>query len=702
MKNFYLALLIVVASSGLVPVSASAAATPPSPDPTRPRINQQEAAALSSLTYTAPLGIGGAAPQTITGGVLGPSREVFGFGLASSLADPTFGYPTWDFGTLTTVAFFGLHVQDNGTFAADAGWTTWNSSQLTGLVTMAHAKGTKVVLTIILQDFGAGTPHMCAGLSNYLTTITNTVAEVKAKGVDGVNVDYEGLNGSCGTTDPSWTRNAFTYFMSQLRPKLPAAFLTVDTYASSSTDPLGFFDVAGLNPNVDAFFVMAYDLEYSNYSRPPLGCPSFCLGPTSPLAGYYYNQTNTVSQYVAAVPASKVILGVPYYGRVACVGAPTANATPVGAVTAAMYVDASTETTSPDVKPGSYVTHRDANDPTGEVRWDTWFNTAMNCNRELYWDDTVALGHKYDLVNANNLRGVGIWTLNYGGGSKELWQLLSLKFAPTSPWSSLNGVLISGPGASSWGAARTDVFAVGGDSGLWQNSFNGTAWGGWAPLGGIVTGDPGAVSWGAGRIDVFVRGQDGALWPRYSDGTTWFGGWEWLGGGMQYGPRVASMAPMRLDIFITGNDNQLWHKYWSGGWGWSGWEPLGGVLTSAPAVTSWGSNRLDIFARGADNQIWHFGWGGTGWFGWEPLGGQFISGPAAASCTPGHLDVFALGTDQAIWRKGWNGTQWSAWQRQGGYWSGDPGAVCPPGTTNVSLFERGPDGAIWRTSLPGS
>src|ERR1051326_7895824 len=51
----------------------------------------------------------------------GPQREVFGFALASSLSDPTVGYPTWDFSLLSTVAFFGLHVNDDGTFANDAG-----------------------------------------------------------------------------------------------------------------------------------------------------------------------------------------------------------------------------------------------------------------------------------------------------------------------------------------------------------------------------------------------------------------------------------------------------------------------------------------------------------------------------------------------------------------------------------------------------
>ena len=368
-------------------------------------------------------------PQAVAGPG-GPLREVFGFALASSLSDPTVGYPSWDFSLLSTVAFFGLHVNDDGTFANDAGMTVWNSAQLTSLVSTAHAHGTKVVLTIILQDFGAGTPHMCAGLMHGSTTVANTVAQVKAKGVDGVNVDYEGLNGSCGTKNSSWARQDFPALMGTFRAALPAgSYLSVDTYASSAIDSLGFYDVHALSASVDSFFVMAYDLEYSNYLRPPASCHSFCLGPTSPLGYYYYNDAAITNQYLAAVPASKVILGVPYYGRKACVAAAVPNAYPTSAVVADTYLDASQEATSNLVKPGSYSTHRDTHDPAGQERWDTWINTSLNCIRELYWDDATALAAKYAMVNAAGLRGVGMWNLNYGGGAPELWSLLSTYFA---------------------------------------------------------------------------------------------------------------------------------------------------------------------------------------------------------------------------------------------------------------------------------
>ncbi len=371
-----------------------------------------------------------AAPRALPS-VVGPhtSREVFGFALASSLSDPTVGYPSWNFDLLSTVAFFGVHVDTAGHFVGDNGWNVWNSSALTNLVSLAHQHGVKVVLTIILQDFSANTPNMCAGLMHADATVAQTAAEVTAKGVDGVNIDYEGLDGSCGTSDPYWAQHAMTGMARSMRTALgSSSYFSIDTYAGAAGDGYGFFDVVGLANYVDSMFVMAYDMEYSNYSGAPLYCSSFCLGPTSPLTAYRYNVTSVMSEYVAAVPASKVILGVPYYGRKACVGSATSpNQYPTSRVVADSYLDASTEASYFEVKPGTYAIHRESNS-AGMERWDTWYNTALNCIRELYWDDTVSLGKKYDLVNADGLRGVGIWNLNYGGGAPELWAALQSHF----------------------------------------------------------------------------------------------------------------------------------------------------------------------------------------------------------------------------------------------------------------------------------
>src|SRR5712664_2558735 len=67
-----------------------------------------------------------------------PSREVFGFALAGSLGDPTVGYPSWDFSLLSTVAYFGLHVNWDGTIVSDSGLNMWNSSTLNCLLSTAR------------------------------------------------------------------------------------------------------------------------------------------------------------------------------------------------------------------------------------------------------------------------------------------------------------------------------------------------------------------------------------------------------------------------------------------------------------------------------------------------------------------------------------------------------------------------------------
>jgi len=298
-------------------------------------------------------------------------------------------------------------------------------------------------------------------VSGGAVTVAATVAQVKAKGVDGVNLDYEGLDGSCGTSDPYWSQHAMTAFAQKMRAGLGSSYyLSVDTYASSAADGYGFFDVAGLAAYVDSFFVMAYDLEYSNYAYLPVGCARLCLGPTAPLTAYYYNDTNTVAQYASVVAADKVILGVPYYGRKACVSGVVANAYPNGAVTADSYLDAISEPTDSLVQPGSYAAHRDANDPTGQERWDTWVNSSLGCTRELYWDDAYSLGLKYDLVNRTGLRGVGIWALNYGGGEPELWDLGVFEGGYPAARARVAARLGDGSAGSSTEAARTAVRAV--------------------------------------------------------------------------------------------------------------------------------------------------------------------------------------------------------------------------------------------------
>src|SRR5882672_6384028 len=190
-------------------------------------------------------------------------REVFGFAYASSIGDPTIGYPSWNMSLLSTVAYFGVHVDWTGALVNDSGLAIWNNPNgpVPGLISTAHASGTKVVLTVIMMDATPGTRNMCSALNRAGVTIQQTVAQVKAKGIDGVNIDYESNNTMCN--DPGFpvvsSQSLFTAFVSNMRSALPAgSYLSVDTYSGSAgyrngSTYLGFYDIGALANYVDSF-----------------------------------------------------------------------------------------------------------------------------------------------------------------------------------------------------------------------------------------------------------------------------------------------------------------------------------------------------------------------------------------------------------------------------------------------------------------
>lgn len=357
----------------------------------------------------------------------GPQREVFGFVNYYNLSDPSLGYKTWNFRLLTTVAFFAIQVNSgDGHLVAgtDSAWLALNSSAMADLINTAHANGVRVIVSLNLH----GDSGVCAGLvaANTQQTISQALTEVSLIGIDGVNLNYEANNIVCpnGLT----TRDQMTAFVKAFRAAMPSGYLAVDTYAGSAEDNLEFFDITGLAPYVDSFFVMSYDSDYSNSTEAPLNCTSYCFNPVSPLNTYRFNVSKTISQYTALVSPSKVIIGQPYYGRRGCVPSlDVAHQYPIPNTNfvTTPYTFASTVASQTGVY--NFAAHRDPGD--GVAEWDTWYDTDWGCNREQYFDDVVSLGAKYDLINHSGIAGVGIFTLDYGGGSPELWSLLATYFS---------------------------------------------------------------------------------------------------------------------------------------------------------------------------------------------------------------------------------------------------------------------------------
>ena len=124
-------------------------------------------------------------------------------------------------------------------------------------------------------------------------------AAVRDRGADGVNLDFEPL--ASGYADE------FVLFLKAVRTELnrvKAGYqLTYDTTGFVGNYPLEASVGAGA---ADAIFVMGYDYRTAGSST---------AGSIDPLSGPKYDLTDTVRTYTARVSPSRVILGLPWYGR---------------------------------------------------------------------------------------------------------------------------------------------------------------------------------------------------------------------------------------------------------------------------------------------------------------------------------------------------------------------------------------------------
>ena len=145
-----------------------------------------------------PAGKGAAAsPQTAGSGTASPNtaitvlrREVLGFLPYWELGS------TLDYNTLSTVAYFGIDLNTDGSLdEAGSGWNGWRSSTMTSVINNAHAHGTRVVLTV--ESFAwssSGASSQTALLSSpsaSLNAAQQIAAEVNGSGADGVDLDFE-------------------------------------------------------------------------------------------------------------------------------------------------------------------------------------------------------------------------------------------------------------------------------------------------------------------------------------------------------------------------------------------------------------------------------------------------------------------------------------------------------------------------------
>lgn len=354
-------------------------------------------------------------------------HEVFGFA------------PYWtlhkldnvDFTTLTTLAYFGVPLDDEGNIdTEDLGYKRFHSERATELFEKAHAHGTRIVMTVTIMENDTIEAFLESDEAQK-RAIEQSVAEVKNRGIDGINVDIEYVG------DPGQKkRDKFSNFVKHITQAMhkadPDSRVTVSVYAASvKTKKL--YDIARLGKDADGVFMMAYDFATTGSQN---------AMPTAPLYGYkegkyWYDVSTAVEDFLTLMPSEKLILGLPWYGYNYPVSEPEIKAARYEGYSyyywqnrrrylahfkptanAQTYASAAEDITA----------EKTGWDDVGKVGWMAYQTDGIW--RMLFLDDERSLALKYQFAKKNNLGGVGMWALGFDNGKTELWSLLKEEFGP--------------------------------------------------------------------------------------------------------------------------------------------------------------------------------------------------------------------------------------------------------------------------------
>ncbi|MGD0409382.1 MAG: glycosyl hydrolase family 18 protein, partial [Candidatus Limnocylindrales bacterium] len=504
--------IALAASTGLAATSPAMANAADAAATTGPSVQYQEAVSHAGESYSfAPGGVvtvpfrprlgdptvvDGAAPVALPAGqgstavapdlTTGPGSATPS-GTTNLLRREVFGFlPYWELGstldytTLSTIAYFGVDLNTDGTLNKSSnGWNGWVSSTMISVINGAHANGTRVVLTVqsFAYDSGgaAAQTDVLSSPTASLTAVQQIVAEVVRRGVDGVDLDFEPIA-------PGQSANYVT-FVRTLRAQLDAVHpgyeVTFCATGRPTTYDLGNLLAPGA---ADAVFIMGYNLRGGS----PAATGS--IDPlTSPLLNY--DLTDTVNAFLAQAPASKIILGLPWYGEAWSTGtATTGNVPPANPATygqpAEVYYSTAAGLAAED--PGTTPCQAGWPQPcvlgkfydtVEQTAWTAYYGNyggTQNSWRELYFDDSQALGAKLNAIDGWNLRGAGIWALGYdnNNGDGDLTNTIAAKFEtsgatyhPMTPARLLD--TRNGTGLSGKLSANTPAtFAVAGQGGI--------------------------------------------------------------------------------------------------------------------------------------------------------------------------------------------------------------------------------------------
>ena len=317
---------------------------------------------------------------------------------------------------LTTLGLFSVTDTNKGELnTRQTGYRRITGEPGTRIIREAHERGLRVEL--VFTSFGeARNRALFADEARQSATITALVALAGDLGLDGINVDIEGL-------DPLSVAE-YGDFVGRLRAAAVALDAGDRVTVATQANVLGAaMAAAAVAAGADRAFMMGYDYRVAGSSP----------GATSPLdrRGGDRDLAWSIELYAAAgVPPERILLGLPLYGMAWPVAGPVVGAPETGRGEAwiprrhldvlgdatfaplrdeqeqvEVYLFGSDGTLGPP-SPGSSAS-------TGDLTW-----TAV------YVDSPATLAPKLALANEHGFAGAGLWAIGYERGLPGYTQLM--------------------------------------------------------------------------------------------------------------------------------------------------------------------------------------------------------------------------------------------------------------------------------------
>ncbi|MER6472977.1 glycoside hydrolase family 18 protein [Streptomyces collinus] len=269
--------------------------------------------------------------------------------------------------------------------------------------------GLKVLWSFGGWTWSAGFGEAAKNPAAFARSCYDLVKNPKWAGVfDGIDIDWEYPN-ACGNTCDASGREAFRNVMAALRSKfgsgnLVTAAITADATAGGKIDAANY---AGAAPYVDWYNPMTYDYFGAWDAAGP-------TAPHSPLNSYtgipkanFYTSATIAKLKGLGIPASKLLLGIGFYGRGwtgVTQAAPGGTATGPAAGTYEQGID-------------DYKVLRTKCPATGTVAGTAY----AKCGSDWWSYDTPAtIGTKMTYKNQQGLGGTFVWELSGDTANGEL------------------------------------------------------------------------------------------------------------------------------------------------------------------------------------------------------------------------------------------------------------------------------------------